>query len=167
MRKIVVDGQEITIKSYVYKTRYWRLVVFAFFLLVYGRAIGNADPAVNFIGYFVVLVVSFFLLKELYRLAFNPALLSINFDGIYHHKIGFISWSDVDDISYYSDRTKGLSIITTVPRLTYKRFLQLKFLESESTVVRMDMSFSECNVKKACRRARIMYAWYKANQKAS
>ncbi|EKO3420602.1 hypothetical protein NXE12_000955 [Vibrio fluvialis] len=167
MQKVIVDGKEIIIKSYVYKTRYWRLVVFTVFLFVYSRTIGSDTLMVSYVGYFVVLSTSYLLLKEIYRLVFNPVLLSINFDGIFHHKVGFISWHDVTDIDYYSDRNKGLSITTTVPRLTCTRFLYLKLFESKSEVVRMDMSFSDCNVRTACERARIMYAWYKANQKAS
>ncbi|OJI29258.1 hypothetical protein VV99743_03760 [Vibrio vulnificus] len=164
MRKMTIDGIEVTIENHTYKTRYCRLVIFVVFLLVYGRLIYSDEPT---LGYVVVFPVLLLLFQELYRMMFNPTLLSILYEGIYHHKGGFISWSDVCAIDYYSDRNKGLCITTTKTRLSYRRFLHLKLFESTNNLTRFDMSFSECNVREACNRARIMHAWYEANHTAS
>lgn len=168
MQKISVQGVEVLVGNHVYKTRYCRLVIFGFFLLVSSPATRGNEPL---FAYVLVLIFFGLLVHEIRRMAFKPTLLVIGYDGVYHHQIGFVPWSNVESIDFFVGSTNTMHkalILTTIERRVKLKYHWLpRPIRVESNVLRLDMSYSDCNIQKAYTNAKVMREWYLAHHSAS
>lgn len=168
MQKITVEGIEVLVGNHIYKTRYCRLVAFSFFLFMFSAATSNNEPL---FGYILVSIFFSLLVYELYRMVFKPTLLTIGYEGIYHFKIGFVPWSDIESTDFFVGPTNSMhkALVLTIyePRVTLKYHWLPRPIRVESKELRLDMSYSDCNIKNAHTNVVVMRQWYLAHHSAS
>ncbi|MBE3761832.1 hypothetical protein ACEV9Z_13190 [Vibrio parahaemolyticus] len=160
MDKYQIEGINIEVGNKIYTTRNTLIAVTLFFLFL----VTNSERG----GYFqlvLTLFLAIFLVIEIKRLVYKPTLLAIGYDGIYHCKVGFISWGNIERVEYYVNNrnilVKSLRVYIKTPKIT-QNYWFIAPIALKHNVLNLSMSYTDCNVKAASAHAKVMKAWYEA-----
>ncbi|PMJ97869.1 hypothetical protein [Vibrio sp. 10N.261.55.A7] len=160
MRKFHIYGLDVEVGNKTYTTRY-RLIALLLALLFLLTNSGQA-------GYIEALFVAppfILLLHEIYRLVNKPTILVVGYNGIYHHKLGLIPWSNIEQVEFHRSMTtlfvKSLIVFIKEPQVSYNYWF-IKPIKMENKRIYISMSFTDCDVESACQHAKVMKSWYEA-----
>ena len=160
MDKYQINGLKVEVGNKVYTTRYTLIAVTLFFLFF----VTNAERG-GYLQLALTLFLVLFLVIEIRRTVYKPTLLAIGYDGIYHCKVGFISWGNVDRVEYYVNNrnilVKSLKVYIKMPEVT-QNYWFIAPISMKHKVLDLSMSYSDCNVKVASAHAKVMKTWYEA-----
>ncbi|MEZ9233844.1 hypothetical protein AB4259_22595 [Vibrio amylolyticus] len=131
----------------VYRSR-WCLVFSTLAAIFY------LTPTSNNLEVFIVVSLSLFCFYEIYAWIKGRTILVISYDGIYHYKHGFISWSLIESLKYRSALkrshgvfTSGIEVTLTEKKVSYCYWLpnHQKLKQTQSIYLRL--VGVDCNLK--------------------